>query len=359
MNSYEKRWVERIISGIKEKEKSKKMSTVEKAYTLYRNLGDIYQYKTNYRYANYNTYEEILKQRQIYEEGTTEEGEAICMDMNRTYQEALRMLGISAHLSFIDLRNPLTHVDVCFEDEEGKWYYANLTGDVMRIKTGMKLRNFGLSQEQLTKKLKKEDILIYLYRMNEENEGKEFTGVPEEQIRQWDAEDGYTYQGLYTNDVLDRLAKEMVDETFISQFFGTNKKEELVQKKFEFIMDKVEIVNIHRRKPIGDVEAIDYYRKIMERILTQEEKAYIEHHKAFIEKNGKREAKDIVVIKKEKENVYYVYNREKQIFENVAKEELITLPIKYHTTREDKLDISVLIEQTEKRWKEKDTEERE
>ena len=192
-----------------------------------------------------------------------------------------------------------------------------------------------------------------------ENEGKEFTGVSEEQIKQWDAEDGYTYQGLYTNDVLDRLANEMVDETFISQFFGTNKKEELVQKKFEFVMDKIEIVNIHRKKPIGDVEAIDYYRKIMERILTQEEKAYIEHHKAFIEKNEKREAKDIVVIKKEKENVYYVYNREKQIFENVEREELITLPIKYHTAREDKVDISVLVDQTEKRLNEKDIEERE
>ena len=105
---------------------------------------------------------------------------------------------------------------------------------------------------------------LYLYRMNEENEGKEFTGVSEEQIKQWDAEDGYTYQGLYTNDVLDRLVNEMVDETFISQFFGTNKKEELV-----------------------------------------------------------------------------------------------TLPIKYHTAREDKVDISVLMDQTEKRLNEKDIEERE
>ena len=88
MNQYEQKQVERIIKEIKNKEKNKKMSTVEKAYQLYRNLGDTYQYKSNYRYRNHNTYEEILKKREIYEEGTTKEGEAVCTDMNRTYQEA-------------------------------------------------------------------------------------------------------------------------------------------------------------------------------------------------------------------------------------------------------------------------------
>ena len=35
--------------------------------------------------------------------------------------------------------------------------------------------------------------------MHEENEGEEFTAVPEAQLKQWGDEAGYTYQGLYTN----------------------------------------------------------------------------------------------------------------------------------------------------------------
>lgn len=353
MNRYEKENVDRIINEVKEMEKSGPMSVMKKAFYVYLNLGDIYQYKVSFdRFNHKNYYENIYKKIQIYQEGTGEEGEAICKDMNGTCVEALQMLGVEARLSFMNPRNPLTHVDFCFKDEEGNWYFANLTADVMRIKTGMKIRNFGLSQEQLYNKLysekSEENKETYLYRMNEENDGKPFVGISQEQLKQWADEFGYTYRGLYTNDVLDILAKEMSDEEFITGFFGTNKKDELAQKKFEFVMDRLGIVNVHRKRDIGDVEALQYYERIAQRIFSSEERKYFNEYKGFVEENEVRKARNIVVIKKEKENVYYLYHSESQIFEKIEKEELLKEPIQYYAPKNKLQDFSIAINNLEK-----------
>lgn len=364
MNQYERKNVERIINEIKEMEKAKPMSEVKKAYYLYLNLGEIYRYKVNYMYADSNTYEKRKAKERLYEEGTSEDGEAICTDMNRTYSEALEMLGIESHLSYTDSENSLSHVDCCFKDKEGNYYFANLVSDIMHIKTGMKTRSFGLSEEQLKNVLydknPEKNRLFHLFRMHKENEGKEFMQVREEQIKQWDEEFGYTYHGLYTNDIIQMLSNEILDDKYAMEFFGTDKRDELIQKKLEFIMDKLKIVNVHRRKMIGDVEAMEYYRHIARNVFNKEEaEKYIKLYQGFVEENGIRNAKNILVIQKEKENLYYLYSTEKQIFEKIDKEQLLRQKIQYHNVPENRIDyISTVINELEKRVNEKEQEER-
>lgn len=348
MNQYERENVDRIINEIKEREKSGKMSNAKKAFYVYLKLGDIYQYKVNFMYQNHNNfYENIYDKIQIYQEGTTEEGEAICLDMNRTFVETLQKLGMKAHVSFFDLKNPLSHVDACFEDEDENWYYANLAVDIMHIKTGMKTRSFGLSQEQLYHKFFHEKMNrneeFYLYQMNEENDGKPFTGISREQLKQWSDEFGYTYRGLYTDEVLEMLAEEKMDEEYISGFFGTNKKDELVQKKLEFVMERLGIVNVHRRKKIGDVEALQYYKKIAEKIFSPEESEKIYLCEGFVEEKGLKKARNILVVQKKMENVYYLYKTDSQIFEKIDKEELLKESIKYYAENGEEKEISTVI----------------
>lgn len=67
-----------------------------------------------------------------------------------------------------------------------------------------------------------------------------------------------------------------------------------------------------------------------------------------------REAKNILVIKKENENVYYLYNSENQIFERIDKKELLKQPIKYHRPPARMEDISIAIDSLEKRLDEKE-----
>lgn len=353
MTEYEKKNVDRIIHDIKEKEKLAKIPIPKKAFYVYHELGDIYQYKVNFMYQNHSDfYENIYQKIQIYQEGTTEDGEAICLDMNRTFVETLQELGINAHISFYDARNPLSHVDACFEDEEGNWYYANLTADIMAIKTGMKMRCFALSQKQLYHKFfhekASENQEFYLYEMNEENDGKPFMGVPQAQLKQWEDEFGFTYKGLYTDEVLEMLAKETKDEEFISDFFGTNKKDELAQKKLEFIMKRLEIINDHRRKKIGDVEALQYYRKIVKKLFPPQENKYLHGFMGFVKENGVTKARHIIVVKKEKENIYYLYKTDSQIFEKIDKDELLKEPIKYYAKKQEE-DFSKVIDSLDER----------
>ena len=69
----------------------------------------------------------------------------------------------------------------------------------------------------------------------------------------------------------------------------------------------------------------------------------------FIEEDERRKLKNIVIIQKETENVYYLYNPEKQIYEKVEKEELIKQGIQYYSyKRKADVSITTLIEEKEK-----------
>lgn len=326
MQTFELKYIEQIVEEIKELEKEREMSDEKKAYYLYHKIAEKYQYKEEYYIAvhlEYLGYEELKK---LYDEGTIEYWRAICTDMNKAFVKGLELLGIYARLSNANTSAPV-HSDVSFKTKDGKWYFADMSRDTMHVKTGMKVRSFGLSQEQLEELYKKEKRdTIHIYMMNYENDDSEFSGIEEKQLEEWDKEFGFTYKGLYTNDIINMLSCEMGDKEFLEEFFETKKKDEIVQKKLEFIMDKIQIINIHNKVDISHVEAaVEYYLKIASKIFTrQEESRYIEIYRGYVLENGKRTFRAIIVIKKDNENIYYSYRPEKQIFEETSKKELMS-----------------------------------
>ena len=341
MNQYERENVEQIKKDLKEyEEKNGKMPQEKMAYYIYRRMGQIYSYKEAYHLLQLANIKDYMKKIEIHREGTSEQGEAICTDMNGGCVECMQEMGINAKNLAIEAdATPLYHADACFE-VNGKYYFFNLTSDVMRIQTGMRVRHFGVSQERLAERFGKGipgvDRLYLLYRMNEENDGEPFSEIPEETIEKWDEEFGFSYKGLYTNDVLEMMKKECFDPQYMAEFFGTDKPDELVQKKFEFVMKYIGIVGAERKRRVGNVEALEYYLRLSKSMLTKQEiDKYIELCAGLVEENGKRKAKNIVVIKKEKENVYYLYNQEKQVYEKIEKEELIKQKIQYQEIEKD------------------------
>lgn len=355
MNQYERDNVEQIKNEMKAyEEKNGKMSKEKKAYYIYRRMGQCYSYKEAF-FLYSNAKQEYDDRINIYREGTTEEGEATCVDMNRSCVDFMREEGINANLYFMNTRDPLSHADGGFE-VDGKYYFFNLTSDVMRIQTGMRTRNFGISQKRIAEKLYNQDPkknrIDHLIRMNEQNEGKNFSEIPQKLIEEWDNEFGFTYKGLYTNDILDMMKEESFDKKFMEEFFETKQPDELVQRKFEFIMKYVGIIGANRKRKVGNIEAKEYYIKLSSHILTKEEiKNYIEMCKGFIERDGRRQGKNIVVIKKENENIYYLYNSEKQIYERIEKEALIKQGIQYiHEKTGMTLPIETYIKEKEERF---------
>lgn len=274
--------------------------------------------------------------------------------------ELMREEGINANLFFINDRNPLSHCDGSFE-ADGKYYYFNLPVDLMRIQAGMKVRNFGISQSRVFQKLKaksmdgEEDLTYHLIRMNEQNEGEQFSEISEETVKQWDDEFGFTYRGLYTNEVFEMLSEECNDKEFMEKFFGTNIPDELIQRKFEFIMKYIGIINVVKDRKMGNDEARQYFVKLITSILTDDEKGkYIEMCPGFIEENARRRNASVIVIKKQKENVWYLYNPESQIYEQVKKGDLIGKEIQYHESRDVIKPIEVSINEKEKRLQKED-----
>ncbi len=357
MNQYERKNVEQIKKEIRAfEEKNGKMPKEKKAYYIYRRMGQIYSYKESYFYYSNRrmTKKEHYDRIDIYREGTTENGEAICVDMNRSCVDFMREEGINASLYFMDTRNPLSHADGSFE-VDGKYYFFDLTADIMKIQTGMRTRNFGTSQEWLHERLldgdSEKNREYHLTRMNEQNEGREFSEIPEETMEEWDNEFGFTYKGLYTNDILEMMKEENFDKNFMEEFFETKQPDELVQRKFEFVMKYVGIIGANRKRKVGNIEAIQYYKKLSEYVLTKEEiKKYIEMCKGFVEKDGRRQGRNIAIIKKENENIYYLYNSEKQIYERIEKEELIKQGIQYIQGETQKiLPIDIYIKEREER----------
>ena len=59
----------------------------------------------------------------MFQEGTDENGVAICTDMNRACVEFMREMGINAKYLAVEAdETPLYHPDGCFE-VEGKYYF--------------------------------------------------------------------------------------------------------------------------------------------------------------------------------------------------------------------------------------------
>lgn len=157
---FENKYINGIVQEIKESNQFE--NSVEKAYYLYLKLGKIYKYRVDFKYRNHNTEEELNKKVAIYNEETSEKGEATCNRINSMYCKSLNELGIKAECNFIKISGGIIHIDVQFQDDYGFWYYADLTDDLMHIQTGMKTRSFGISLQQLKEKGKRARLIIHI-----------------------------------------------------------------------------------------------------------------------------------------------------------------------------------------------------
>lgn len=68
----------------------------------------------------------------------------------------------------------------------------------------------------------------------------------------------------------------------------------------------------------------------------------------FVKENGVTKARHIIVVKKEKENIYYLYKTDSQIFEKIDKDELLKEPIKYYAKKQEE-DFSKVIDSLDER----------
>lgn len=206
-----------------------------------------------------------------------------------------------------------------------KNYYLDLYKDLYRIQIGMQTKYFAPSEENL--KIVKQKYSS----VKEDIEGIEFETIDKEQLRQMDLKNGYLKYGLYIDDVIEMMRKEMQDEEVLKEYIENydkiNNKEErnriIFKWKIEFIFKYMQ--NQFSEKDIGISEIEKLYRKIYYSLLTEEEKqssilCSIDIHNKDEDGNKKEGIIYKIYIKGEELN--YIYEDGQNGFTLISKKEL-------------------------------------
>lgn len=332
ISNYEQKEINKIIEQLKTIEEKEKLTEIERVYYIYHELGKIYS--ENSEFVLTDPQLEYEKKENMYEKETESDGKAVCIHMNRAFAEALHQVGIEAEIVKENIKYSMSHVDTIFRTKDGKTYLANLIADIHRIQTGMRCKNFGKPYEILESNMKKEGRLQYLKRIVDKYGN--LSDITLETEEQMDNGFGFNYKGIYTEDIFKMLKGENENSEELEKFFGTTKKDELLEKIIDFIMDKIGIINKHLDKKIGYREGIKYYLEMGKSIFNKDE---IEKKLLFLSgyriEDYRKVPENIIVLLKEQSNVYYRYNeKEKKFIKQRDVEEIKKLNIKCDTTQE-------------------------
>lgn len=206
-----------------------------------------------------------------------------------------------------------------------KNYYLDLYKDLYRIQRGMQTKYFAPSEENLEK------IKQQYSSVREDIEGIEFKTIDEEQLRQMDFKTGNLKYGLYIDDIIETMRKEMQEEEnlreYIEEYDKINSKEErnkiIFKWKIGFIFKYMK--NEFLEKDIGISEIDKLYKKIYYSLLTEEEKqssilCSIDIHNKDEDGNKKEGIIYKIYIKGEELN--YIYEDGQNGFTPISKKEL-------------------------------------
>ena len=338
MNKNGEKIVAQIREEIRELEKKGRIPKEKKAYYIYRRIGELCSYKEAYALTELVDEEEEEKKANLYNEELTEDGQGTFTDIIEACVQCMKQEDINSYVSYKRKSIPFSHVDGCFE-VDGKWYFFDLSEDIMNIQTGMRTDSFAISHQKIVERLSNyrdldKSELYYLYYMMETNDDQEFSEIPQEELEKWDKEFGFSYKGLYKDDLLMTGRRESFNEGFMQKFFGTKDKDELLQRKFEFVSKYMGIIKANRARNVGNIEALDYYMQTLRYILTDRELlGRIRKCEGFIEKDGRKELKSIVSINNCSQNKYYLYNADKKTFDPISEKDLGESEIRYYNAK--------------------------
>ena len=314
--------------------KQKDLTDEEKIRNIYLNMGNKFSYDRDYMYSDWS------KSKEIYEK-TIMPGVLEKSDSSNKIKVTCRQMAISLAEAINHIPKETTQEKIVAKivgyrpDEEmhvgtivrigQKNYYLDLYKDLYKIQRGMKTKYFAPSKVKL-------DKIKYQYpSVREDIEGIEFETIEEEKLKQMDIKAGYVKYGLYTDDVIETLKKEMKEERnlreYIKDYDKINSKEErnkiILKWKIEYIFRYLR--NGFLEDNMGMEETNKLYRKIYYSVLTKEEKessilCSLDIH--YKDKNGKIKQGFIYKIYIKGEEMYYIYEEEQKGFVPISREEL-------------------------------------
>lgn len=320
--------IDNIIKNIPEN-----LSETEKAYYIYLELGKILSEDPQFVFTDRKGKEEH------YNDSIDENYYGICKSISELYVSILNSepIGIEAELVKKYPDSPITHIDTIL-NLNGKKYIANLISDLSRIKTSRRVNSFGFDLSRTDPDpIRNQENMAYLERL-EQYYGK-IESIPRADIEKLDKKLNYSTflkdikseeRGVYTDDVIKLLSKEMNDTELFKKYVLKEKDvsdDEILKYKLDYIFENVDKFTDYKSSNINYLENIRYYLYIARKVLSPEEGKRIQ---AYVATRGDDVSNIISIIKvrskedkAKKENLYYLYSSKDNKYINKSNEEII------------------------------------
>ena len=281
------------------------LSDLEKARYLYLKIGEIITYSFLFHresdrsiradiYADDLTIQDL--ERFPYEDKIT----LVCKQASELLAEALNEVDIQSRIDGLDFQTQ-NHVDV-LATIDGHQYCFNLMKDAMFIQKHFRTRNFGRSETSQT--------------------GKKCDTIPNEEIERIDKKLGYTRFGLYMDDAVELLKKEMLDRDNMVEFMKSQgkkdfSKDSITKYKLSFIYQYLN----NSDKKLELMEVRQYYYELFHNLFTKEERDKM----SFLDYTDTRDYttnSSITILELENETCFFMYNPEEGLFKPVTAEDV-------------------------------------
>ena len=208
-------------------------------------------------------------------------------------------------------------------------YYLDLSKDLYRIQKNMRTKYFAPEKEIFEKELENYDSI------EKELKDVKCISIPKEKQEKIDKKIKYLEYGIYTDDVIEMLKKEIEEEK--ENIIKKIKEENLEKKDNKIIKFKVDFIFKHFRNNYKEKDSLKteelrkFYSKIFGSIFTKKEKDNINLRKIDVEIKDDKNIRNVDGIMyelefiRENKSFYYNYDlKEKKYLEN-SKEELIQM----------------------------------
>ena len=316
--------INEIISQIPED-----MSDIEKIRDIYLKCGELFTYNRDYIYSDLlgvsgDLYEEQFNWL-IVQNRKNGRIKATCNQIATGCTDAINRLRIEGktkgnviarNIGYVEGEEAHVATLVSIDDKN---YFLDLYKDLYKIQRGLETKYFAPSKTILDKEKNSHEFI------KEQLEGIECETISEEELKRIDQKCGYCRNGVYMDDALEMLRKEMQDEENIKQyvkdFDKSNRDEAIFKWKIDFICKY--LMNNQGENSLDINEMTKYFLKTYYTILTQDE---INGNILIpIDIHFKGEPSVLFNIYMRRGTMYYIYKGKEKGFERISEEELFKL----------------------------------
>jgi hypothetical protein len=323
-----------MIVNIKEiiKQIPDELSDIERVRYLYLKCGELFAYNRDYIYSDING-----KSKELYEEKVDWNNIknknknkilTTCNQIATGCTDAVNILESSGNTKGKVFAKNVGYVEgeefhiATIVNVDDKTYFLDLYKDLYRIQKGMKTKYFAPSEGIL------EDEKHTYPAIKEQLKGIKCTSIPEEELMQMDKKCGYNRNGIYMDDALIQLKKEMDQikdindiKKYVGDIEGEDKEEVLFRFKLDFINKY--LMNSNQENNLDIKELTRFYIKAYYTLLS--EKEINERLLIPIDIHYKGEPSVLFDIYTKKEPMYYLYKGKEKGFERISDDELSKL----------------------------------